>query len=98
MNVILDQVVSQQSPGVAIPLIAYALFFIGLWFMLIAPQRKKQKRHEEMLKTLKKNDRILTTSGIFAKIQEVRDSIFVVEIANGVNIELHKSFVHTKMD
>ncbi|MDR1458401.1 MAG: preprotein translocase subunit YajC [Puniceicoccales bacterium] len=98
MSVVPDPVVQQQTQSVAIPLIAYALFFIGLWFMLIAPQRKKQKRHDEMLKSLKKNDRILTTSGIFARICEVKDNIFVVEIANGVNVELHKSFVHSKLN
>jgi preprotein translocase subunit YajC len=82
----------------AMPLIAYALFFIGLWFILIAPQRKKQKLRDEMINALKKNDRILTTSGISAKILEIKGNILVIEIANGVNVELHKSFVHIKLD
>ncbi|MDR2735369.1 MAG: preprotein translocase subunit YajC [Puniceicoccales bacterium] len=98
MSVESDQIVQSQTPGIGIPLLAYALFFIGLWFILIAPQRKKQKRHDEMIKALKKNDRILTTSGIFAKIIDVKDSIFVVEISNGVHVELHRSFVHAKLD
>jgi preprotein translocase subunit YajC len=98
MSVVSDQVARQQSPNITIPLLAYALFFIGLWFILITPQKKKQRRHIEMLKALKKNDRILTTSGIFAKIMEVKDNMFVIEISNGVMVELHRSFVHTKLD
>jgi preprotein translocase YajC subunit len=54
---------------------------MGLWFILLVTQKKNQKLIDEMFKAFKKNDRILSTSGIFAGIMEVRDNMFVIKIS-----------------
>jgi len=72
------------------------LLFAGMWFLIIAPQRKRQKAHEKMLSELKSGDEIVTTGGIFGTITNVKDDCFVVRIADNTKIELGKGFVSAK--
>ena len=71
------------------------LLFGAMYFFLIAPQRKKQKEHEKMLKSLESGDEIVTTGGIFGVITNVKDDRFVVRVADNTKIEVGKGFVQT---
>ncbi|MFO8027750.1 MAG: preprotein translocase subunit YajC [Opitutales bacterium] len=73
------------------------LLFVGMWFLIIAPQRKRQKAHEKMLSELKTGDEIVTSGGIYATITNVKDDRLVVRIADNTKIELGKSFVASKI-
>lgn len=80
--------------GQFLPLI---LLFVGMWFLIIAPQRKRQKAHEKMLSELKTGDEIVTSGGIYATITNVKDDRLVVRIADNTKVELGKSFVANKI-
>jgi preprotein translocase subunit YajC len=69
------------------------LIFGAMYFLMIAPQRKKQKEHEKMLSALQSGDEIVTTGGIFGVITNVKDDRFVVRVADNTKIELGKGFV-----
>ncbi len=71
------------------------LLFAAMYFLMIAPQRKKQKAHEKMLKELGSGDEIVTTGGIYGVITNVKDDRFIVRIAEGTKIEIGKAFVQT---
>jgi preprotein translocase subunit YajC len=73
----------------------YLALFVGIYFLLIAPQRKKQKEHEKMLSALQSGDDVVTTGGIYGTITNVKDDRFVVRIGEGVKIEVGKGFVHS---
>jgi preprotein translocase subunit YajC len=82
--------------GAFLPLI---LIFVIFYFLLIRPQQKRQKKHQEMLAALKAGDEIITSGGIHGKIDKVLDEqTFLVEIANGVKVTLSRSAVATKMN
>ena len=74
------------------------LLFLGMWFLIIAPQRKRQKAHDKMLAEIKKGDEIVTTGGLFGTVTRVKDDRFVVEIADNTRIELGKSFISSKIE
>lgn len=74
------------------------LLFLGMWFLIIAPQRKRQKAHDKMLTEIKKGDEIVTTGGLFGTGTRVKDDRFVVEIAENTRIELGKGFVSSKIE
>ena len=74
------------------------LLFIGMWFLIIAPQRKKQKAHDKMITELKTGDAIITSGGIFGSITNVKDDRFVVRVADNVKIELTKQSIGSKID
>ena len=69
------------------------LMFVIFYFLLIRPQQKKQKEMREMLKNLKRGDRILTGGGIFGRIDSITDDKVNVEIAPGVIITVMRSYV-----
>ena len=74
-------------------LVFFGLLFAAMYFLMIAPQRKKQKEHEKMLAALGSGDEIVTTGGIYGTITNVKDDRFVVRIADNTKIEVGKSFV-----
>ena len=78
-----------EGIGQFIPLI---LIFVIFYFFLIRPQQKKRKEHENMVKAIKRGDKIVTSGGIFATVEKVMDNDKVeVSISDNVNIELVKS-------
>jgi preprotein translocase subunit YajC len=72
-----------------------ALIFGAFYFLLIAPQKKKQKEHEKLVATLQSGDEIVTTGGIFGTITNVKDDRFVVRVSDNAKIEIGKGFVQT---
>ena len=74
-------------------LIVYGLFIAAMWFLMIAPQRKKQKEHAKLLASIKPGDEILTAGGIYGTVVTVRDDRYVVRIADSTKVEIAKSFV-----
>lgn len=74
------------------------LFIFGVFYiLLIRPQQKKMKEHQVMLGALQKGDEVITGGGVFGKITKVEGgdtgTVFVVEIAKGVEIRVLRSTV-----
>lgn len=69
------------------------LFFI-FYFILIRPQQKRLKIHRDMLKSLQKGSKVLTTGGIIGTIMKFEgDDIVVIEIAQGVKVRIARSAI-----
>jgi preprotein translocase subunit YajC len=90
---------SQPAPGPLQALVGIApfiLMFAAMYFLLIAPQRKKQKEHELMLTKLQPGDEVVTAGGIFGTITSVKDDRFVIRIGdNNAKVEVGKGFIST---
>ncbi len=56
------------------------LIFVVFWFMLIRPQRKKDKQVKEMLNNLKAGDRVCTIGGIYGTITGIRDDTVTLSV------------------
>lgn len=86
------------SPGgfsVFIPLI---LMFAVFYFLLIRPQQKKQRSHQDMLKSLKVGDRVVTTGGLYGTIVAGGDQIVKLEIADKVRVDVGRSYIAGKVE
>lgn len=75
------------------------LVFIGglfaiMYFMLIRPQRKKQKEHQQLIEALSKGDEVVLTSGMLGKITEVGEVYISVDVGNNVILKFQKLAVH----
>ncbi len=84
-----------QAPAAWMQILPMVLLFAAMYFLMIAPQRKKQKEHDRMLKSLETGDEVVTTGGIFGVITNVKEDRFVVRIAEDTKIEIGKGFVQT---
>lgn len=83
------------APAAWMQILPMVLLFAAMYFLMIAPQRKKQKEHEKMLKALESGDEVVTTGGIYGVITNVKEDRFVVRIAENTKIEIGKGFVQT---
>ncbi|MCX6938943.1 MAG: preprotein translocase subunit YajC [Verrucomicrobia bacterium] len=88
--------VAQAAPGGAglMNILFIGFMFAAMWFLIIQPQRKKQKEHAKMIEALTTGDEIVTAGGIYGEITAKRDDRYVIRIAEGVKVEVAKSFVH----
>lgn len=86
---------AQNAPSGAVgsQLLFFGLLFAAMWFLMIAPQRKKQKQHDQMLRELGNGDEIVTAGGLLGTIVAVKDDRFVVRVGESTKIELGKTFV-----
>ena len=86
------------SPGgmsVFIPLI---LMFAVFYFLLIRPQQKKTRQHQDMLKSLKIGDRVVTTGGLYGTIVTGGDQVVKLEIADKVRVDVGRTFITGKVE
>lgn len=71
-------------------LIQLGLIFLIFYFLLIRPQQKKLKQHEDMLIAIKKGDKIITGGGIYATVVRAEGDILTVKIADDVEIKVSR--------
>ena len=64
----------------AVQLLPMILIFVVFYFMLIRPQRKKDKEAKAMLESLKVGDRICTIGGIYGTIVRIKDQVLTIEV------------------
>lgn len=67
-----------------LPFVAIGLIF---WFLIISPERKRQKQRTAMLAELKKGDRVLTTAGMFATVAQVHEHVVTLQLADSVRVK-----------
>lgn len=70
----------------------FAIFII-FYFLLIRPQKAREKEHQKMLSSVKKNDEIVTNSGIHGTVVNVKEKTLILRIDDNVKIELEKNCV-----
>ncbi len=79
-------------------LIPLILLFVIFYFLIIRPQQKAQKAHQEMINSLKKGDKILTNGGLVAEVVKVEDDFIKIKLNDEVVVKLAKSYVAKKLD
>jgi preprotein translocase subunit YajC len=84
----------KSSPwGAFLPLI---IIFVIFYFLLIMPQQKRNKKHRQLIDSLKAGDEVITSGGIYGKIDNVIDqNTFLIEIAKGVKIKVNRNAIAT---
>ena len=93
LNLLADAAATTETTGEAVEMSAGAtiiyyavqfvpliLIFVIFYFMLIRPQRKKDKEAKKMLESLKVGDRICTIGGIYGTIVRIKDDVLTIEV------------------
>ncbi len=63
------------------------------WFLLIRPQQKKMKEHQNMLANLRRGDTVVTSGGLIGKVARVSDEDVSVDLSEGVRVKVRKSYI-----
>jgi len=78
------------GPGPLITILPFILIFVIMYFMVIRPQQKKAKEHQELLSKLKRNDEVMTSGGIYGKVVDLKEAVVTLEVAPNVRIRVHR--------
>jgi preprotein translocase subunit YajC len=84
---------SGTGPNPLVQFLPLILIFAVFYFLLIRPQQKKAKEHQNFLQALKKGDNVVTNGGIHGKITGITDKVVTVEIADNVRIKVSRSHI-----
>ena len=97
MNTLALILLQGGSPGGGLSLITSLmpmfLVFLVFYFLILAPQRKRQRALQELISNLKAGDRIVTTGGVWATVTAVRDKSLLVRSADKSILEISRSAV-----
>ena len=78
-------------------LIFIVLMFAAMYFLMIAPQRKRQKQHQQMIKALQSGDKVVTIGGIIGTITNIKEKTFIVKLCDNTKVEFLKSAISEKI-
>lgn len=77
-----------------VSLLPFVAIFVIMYFLILRPQQKRAKTHQEMIKNVRRGDNVVTSGGLIGKVTKVVDDDQIeVEIADGVRVRQLKSMV-----
>jgi preprotein translocase subunit YajC len=77
-----------------LPMIIFLILIFALfYFVMIRPQRRKQKEHEMMVQELQKGDRVITAGGIYGTIESLSEDSIVLKVESGATIRVARGSV-----
>ena len=94
MNSASDLMLAQAAPEALVQMLPLALILGVFYFLLIRPQQQQAKTHEEFVKGLKRGELVVTSSGLYGRVVELRDEDVTLEIAPNVRVR----FLRSKID
>lgn len=82
------------STDVIIQFVPFILIFVIMWFLIIRPQQRKARDHQDMIKAVRRGDTVVSTGGIVGRVTKVtEDPEIEVEIAEGVRVRLMRAMI-----
>lgn len=82
------------TTDILMSLVPFVLIFVIMWFLIIRPQQRRVKSHQELVKNVRRGDTVVTSGGIIAKVSKVIDDTEIeAEIADGVRVRLVKGMI-----
>ncbi|MEZ5332649.1 MAG: preprotein translocase subunit YajC [Thermoanaerobaculia bacterium] len=81
------------APNPLMQFLPLVLVFGIFYFLLIAPMRKRQKAHQQMLSELKKGDKVVTNGGLYGEIHALDESTVILRVADDVKVRVARHAV-----
>ena len=100
MSILIPEAVAQTAQGGGAAgspwptLIMFGGLFAIMYFMMIRPQRKRQKEHQQLVDSLAKGNEVVMTSGMLGKVTDVDEAYVSIDAGDGVNLKFQKMSVH----
>ena len=89
----------EPEGGFDLSIIIFLVVIFGLMYLvLIRPQRKRQKEHQQLIEELNKGDRVVTAGGIYGQIESLSDDSVVIKVESGATMRVARSSVALKRE
>ena len=81
------------------PMLIFVVLLFGLmYFVMIRPQRKKQKEHQHLIEELQRGDRVVTAGGIYGVIENISEDSVTIKVESGATMRVAKGSVSIKQE
>ena len=81
--------------GFVSTLVMFGAIIAIFWFMILRPQQKKQKQHQQMIEALKKGDKVIMSGGMHGTIAGLDEKTVLVQVAENVKMKFEKGAITT---
>lgn len=90
------QAAGTDTNSMLMSILPFILIFVVMYFLILRPQQRRVKEHQELVKNVRRGDTIVTTGGLIGKVTKVVDEEQVeVEIADGVRVRQQRQAITT---
>lgn len=90
----LPSFLSGDSAGTLTSLLPFVLIFVIMYFLILRPQQKRVKQHQEMVKNVRRGDTVITSGGMVGKVTKVIDDDQIeVEVSDGVRVRQMRAMI-----
>ncbi len=84
-----------EAPNPIVQFLPIIVIIAIFYFMILRPQKKKQKAREALVNQMEKGDKVVTSSGIHGTVAQVEDTTVLVQVSDTTKIRFEKSAVNT---
>lgn len=84
-----------DGPPVYVQLAPFALLGVVFYFLLLRPEQRRRREHDQLVAGLKRNDQVVISSGIHGRVMTLGDDVVSVEIAPKVLVQVDRSAIQT---
>jgi len=88
----------EEGGGMWTMIIFLVLIFGLMYLVMIRPQRKRQKQHQQLIEELKRGDRVITAGGIYGVIESISEDSVVIKVESGATMRIAKGSVNLKQE
>ena len=80
--------------NIMVQLLPFVLIFVIMYFLILRPQQKRSREHQDLVKNLRRGDTVITSGGLVGKVTKVVDDDQIeVEVADGVRVRQVRSMI-----
>jgi len=83
----------EQLGAIAPMIIFLVLIFAMMYFLMIKPQRRRQKEQQELLERIRRGEKVITSSGIYGQIESISEDTIVIKLESGATMRVAKGSV-----
>lgn len=101
LSIMLDVANSAADGGLAgkglMSFLPFILIIVVLWFLMIMPQRKRQKETQKMLEALQPKDKVVTIGGVIGEIVKIKKDSVILKTGKDTQMEIRRSAISSKL-
>ncbi len=87
-----------QGAGILGSLLPLIIIFVIFYFLIIRPQQQQAKKHKEMVNSLQKGDKIVTSGGIIAEVIKNEEDHIKAKIDDNTTVRIDKNYIAKKLE
>lgn len=84
---------TSTAPNQLMSFLPLVLIFVVFYFLLIRPQQKKAKDHQDFLSSIKKGDAVVSSGGLIGTVTGLTETVVTLEIADNVRVKVSRPYI-----